>query len=96
MDRPRFTRGNRDEPAESLGGFLTRSDRARPAPKEEEAKRPTFTRGPKKEEGADTGFARANFTSKRDEQPTRPAAKKEEGSSGPGLGFRNTNKSKKS
>jgi len=63
--------------------------------------RPTFTRGPRKDADApDTGFVRGNFAKKTEadspkkfDRPAR-AAPKEGESSGPGFGFRNSNKAK--
>lgn len=103
-EKPSFKRGDRpprerENRGGDDGGFLKRSDKPRT-----EGERPTFTRGPKKDEGAkvqeeskDTGFKRGDFKSKKEEEPSKPSftrSSKPASSSndGPGLGFRNANK----
>lgn len=88
----------RDRPSD--GGFIQRSDKQRNTNTEEEKKegRPTFTRGPKRDDAPDTGFARGNFTTKKEDSPKkqdRPARAAPKDSGGSGFGFRNTNKAKK-
>lgn len=79
---PEKPRGERPSGAGAGGfgeGFIKRSDKPRQAAPAEEEKsgRPTFTRGPRKDEDApDTGFVRGSF--KRAEAPP-----KKEGESGP-------------
>lgn len=107
-EKPRFTRGDGERPDRpprardgDEGGFLTRSDKPR-APAGE---KPSFMRGPPrgdagaKEESKDTGFVRGNFQSKKEDEPKKPSfsrGSKPAGSSdGPGLGFRNANKTAK-
>jgi len=88
------------------GGFnITRSDKPRNTNPVEENKseRPSFTRGPKREEAPDTGFVRGTFKrseaeAKKDDSPKkseRPArAAPADGGSGFG-GFRNNNTARK-
>lgn len=94
----------RDRPSDGGGFNITRSDKPRGTMEEEkkgESGRPTFTRGPKREDAPDTGFVRGNFTKKTEvdspkkmERPAR-AAPKDSGDSGAGFGFRSTNTAKK-
>merc|ERR1712153_181895 len=97
----------RDREGGMGGGFnITRSDKPRNTNTDEEKKseRPSFTRGPKREDAPDTGFARGNFTkktevdAKKDDSPKkteRPArGAPAEGGSGFG-GFRNNNTARK-
>jgi hypothetical protein len=98
----------RDREGGMGGGFnITRSDKPRNTNTDEEKKseRPSFTRGPKREDAPDTGFVRGNFAkkteveAKKDDSPKktfdRPArAAPTEGGSGFG-GFRNNNTARK-
>lgn len=89
------------KPAGGEGGFITRSNKPREETKAETG-RPTFTRGnTRKDDAPDTGFARGNFkskkedTSKADDKPMRrgpPRDGPKPGGDGGFGGFRNANK----